>query len=111
MPQYQLKGCSTTRVGRKVGGERKSSGPSQSKKDLTDLAEALIDNINAWDSLETGKADIMSCIETLEPSVVLKRMCLTIENISSLDELIKYCYNLRLRVEWLSIHSVFRQRD
>jgi len=111
MPQYQLKaGIPAPRVRLKNttgGGGRKS----QSQKDLADLAVAILDNVGEWDTLETAKADIMGCVETLEPSIVLTRLTHTVETIDSLDELIKYCYNLRLRVEGLSVHTIMRRKD
>jgi hypothetical protein len=109
MPQFQLKaGVPTSRVRLKtVSGERKN----QSRKDIVDLAEAIIDNVSGWDTLETAKADIMGCIETLESSLALKRIQIIVENIATLDELIKYCYNLRLRVEGLSVHIILRRKD
>lgn len=79
------------------------------KKEMYDFAEAILDNTAAWDTLENAKADVLSCLDTLTPSTNLKRIRMIIESIDNLDELIKYCYNLRLRVEGLSIHSIIRR--
>lgn len=78
------------------------------KSEVYDLAVAIIENANVWQTLDEAKADILSCIETLTQNASMLRIKIIVEQAPSLDELIRYCYNLRLKVEGLSIHRVLR---
>jgi len=83
--------------------------PRQAKKsELYDLAVAILENAKEWSSLEAAKEDILSCIETLEPSTAMIRIKATVIQMETLPELIKYCYNLRLKVDGLGLHRILR---
>jgi hypothetical protein len=101
---FVLKGSSVTHTKGPTGPRAKSA----SRQNIEDLSAAILEGVSEWKTLEEGRADILSCMDTLPQNEQLRKMRLTVEQIDSLDELVKYAFNLRLKVEGLSVHRVLR---
>lgn len=91
-----------------VGGEKQ---PSMTKLLRNDLADTLIMLAGEWDKepipIGEAKAAILGCIEQAEAEGAkpqeMHKMKMNLMNIGDMGEIIKYCYNYKLRSAGLAV--------
>ncbi len=88
------------------------------KQRMIDLTDCLFAIHGDWKTFEQAKEEVLACFDTVfneskghkKVRTQIARARLNVSRMSSLKEIISYCYQLRLKIDGMSLSKVLRSK-
>lgn len=99
-------------------GAKKKKQHEIAKSKMMELADCLVDVSSEWKTFDEGREDTLSCLDELQKEArknkklrkEVARARLNISRIETLKTLTSYVYQLKLKLEGLSVNAVLQKK-